>query len=88
MYLDPLLHEINLEGELLPQKDVRVMRSLEGLFELLQLVLREDGSVAALPLARWPRRRRGCPPPPGAFLAPTPARPHVCACARSREPLA
>lgn len=49
-YLDPLLLEVDLQCELFPEHDVRIMSLLEGGLELLELLLAEDGPVATLPL--------------------------------------
>lgn len=64
-HLYPFLLEVDLERQLFPEKHVRVVRFGESPLELLQLLLREDGSVAAFPLAagaRPPEQRGGVQP--------------------------
>lgn len=50
-YLDALFFQVHGEGELLAEQDVGVVRLQEGGLELLELLFREDGAVATLPLA-------------------------------------
>lgn len=54
-YLNPLLLEIDAQSQLLPEHDVGVVRLVEGALELLELLLGEDGAVAALALGRRAR---------------------------------
>lgn len=53
-YLDTLFFEVDGEGQLLAEEHVWVVGLQEGRLQLLQLLFREDGSVAALSL---PARR-------------------------------
>jgi hypothetical protein len=53
-HLYSLLLEVDLEGELLAQKDVRVVGLVEGRLELLELLLREYRPVSALALGHGP----------------------------------
>jgi len=57
-YLDAFFLEVDFEGELLPEDDVRVVRFLKGGLQLLELLLGENGAVASLSLGR---RRPGGP---------------------------
>lgn len=55
-YLDSFLFEFDLDGELFPQYNVRVVGLLERSFELVELLLGEDGAMTPLPLGHLVRR--------------------------------
>lgn len=52
-YLHPLLLQINLHGKLFAQHHIGIMRFVEGGLQLLELLLGEDGAMAALSFWRW-----------------------------------
>jgi len=52
-HLNSFFLEVNFESELLPEDDVGVVRLLKGGFQLLELLLGENRSVASFSLGRW-----------------------------------
>ena len=53
LHLYPCLAELGPLAELLPGVDVRVLRPLEGLLQLVQLVGREGGAGPSLLPLEW-----------------------------------